>query len=86
MNDLISRDAAIEAAIDGVDDWDGGCNFSREKYIERHMLEVPAIDAVVIVRCKDCKYWKDQSATSKWLPCCEMQTSGNWYCAGGEKK
>lgn len=52
MDDLISRSAAIEAAIDGADDWDGGCNIDREKYIERHLNEVPAIDAEPVVHGK----------------------------------
>ena len=33
--DAISRQAAINVAIDAVDDWDGGCNLSREEYIRK---------------------------------------------------
>lgn len=44
------------------------------------------LDMVHVVRCRDCKYWKDQSGTPKWLPCCEIQTSGMWYCADGERR
>lgn len=46
----------------------------------------PTIDAVPVVRCKDCKYWKDQSETPKWLPCSEIRTNGNWFCADGERR
>ena len=46
----------------------------------------PAADAVLVVRCRDCKHWKDQSGTPKWLPCVEIQTSGMWYCADGERR
>ena len=48
-NDLISRSAAIEAAIDGADYWDGGCNPERERCIREHMANVPAVDAVPVV-------------------------------------
>lgn len=48
MDDLISRAAAIEAALDGADEWDGGCNPSREEYIREHMAKVPAVDAVPV--------------------------------------
>ena len=83
MSDLIPRDAAIEAAIDGVDEWDGGCNFRREKYIERHMLEVPAIDAVMVVRCRDCK-WRITGNPDMDCEICAGRE--DWFCAGGEKK
>ena len=40
-----------------------------------------------IVRCKDCKYWKQIIYdTPKWMPCMSVQTSGNWFCADGEPK
>lgn len=48
-NDLISRAAAIEAAIDGADDWDGGYNPERERYIREHIAQLPAVDAVPVV-------------------------------------
>lgn len=46
MDDLISRAAAIEAAVDGADDWDGGYNPERERYIKEHMAKVSAVDAI----------------------------------------
>ena len=40
-----------------------------------------------IVRCKDCKYWHETIYdTPKWMPCMSVQTSGNWFCADGERK
>lgn len=47
-NDLISRAAAIDAALDGADDWDGGYNPERERYIREHMAKVSAVDAVLV--------------------------------------
>lgn len=41
-----------------------------------------------IIRCKDCKYrdknWRRVSV--KWLPCMDVQTSGNWYCGSAERE
>lgn len=48
MADLISRAAAIECAIDAVDDWDGGWNPNRETVIRKYFEEVPAMDAVPV--------------------------------------
>lgn len=89
MDDLISRAAAIDAAIDGVDDWDGGCNANREAYIVRHMNEVPAADAVNVVRCKDCKHWGFVDGCN-WMTCrkgilTSWSNKGYGYCSYGER-
>lgn len=42
-----------------------------------------------IVRCKDCKYWQDESERDEhpsWLPCMDVQTRNDFFCADGEKK
>ena len=39
----------------------------------------PTIDAVEVVRCKDCKYFK--------TPLCQIKDNhDNWFCADGERK
>ena len=39
----------------------------------------PTIDAVPVVRCKDCKYFK--------TPLCQNENNhDNWFCADGERK
>lgn len=44
----------------------------------------PTIDAVPVVRCKDCRWWKNVqcSAITSDLP---LSTDPNWFCADGEK-
>lgn len=66
MPDLISRAAAIEAALDGADDWDGGYNLSREEYIRSHMEKVPAVDAAPVVH----GYWLE-----------ETDRYSHWHCS-----
>ena len=47
--------------------------------------DVPTIDAVTVVRCKDCKYGIDWDGRLG----CEWhgfyQTEPNWFCADGER-
>lgn len=39
----------------------------------------PTVDAVPVVRCKDCKYFK--------TPLCQNEDNhDNWFCADGERK
>lgn len=102
MSDLISRKAAIEAVL------------SEERYCERNMgseatavvqmarfkLEkVPVVDAVPVVRCRDCKHFIDMSGTSYPSYCYKHSTfdadgefdnafsvEPNKYCAWGERR
>ena len=41
MSDLISRRAAIDAAIEAVDSWPGVCNIGRQKRIENYINKLP---------------------------------------------
>ena len=51
--------------------------------VQSDLKWMPTIDAVEVVRCKDCKHW--------WLPeeICDRNrtiTSGSWFCADGERR
>ena len=51
---LIDADAYIEEALSRID--------PQDMYLPIHIKEIvldkmPTIDAVTVVRCKDCKYW-----------------------------
>ena len=49
--------------------------------------ETPTVDAVKVVRCKDCKYWEKQQYSYQgrcWR--LEMYPTGAWYCASGKRK
>ena len=40
---------------------------------------VPTVDAVKVVRCRECKYFK--------TPLCQIEDNhDNWFCADGERK
>ena len=69
MDDLISRAAAIECAIDAVDDWDGGWNPNREEVIRKYFEELPAVDAVPVVHA----YWVE-----------EPDRVNHWHCSNCE--
>lgn len=43
------------------------------------LREAPTVDAVPVVRCKYCKYFK--------TPLCQNEDNhDNWFCADGERK
>ena len=40
----------------------------------------------VVVRCKDCIYWKSNLLTHFWKPCDVVSTDDNWYCPCGKRR
>ena len=60
MSDLIDRQAAIDAAVEAADEWDGGYNRSREEIITLKLRMLPSAQPEII-RCKDCKHWRQQT-------------------------
>ena len=47
----------------------------------------PTIDAVPVVRCKDCKYHEDEEIGMVYCPNALGGWVGeNWFCADGERK
>ena len=54
------------------------------------LRQIPIVDAVPVVRCKDCKHlFTDFVMDGKEYKRCEMQMAGfhdDWFCADGERK
>jgi hypothetical protein len=86
-NDLISRDALLSkvktATIPEGSD-----------YVTEHdVLFAPAVDAVEVVRCKDCKWWSGVpcgTATPEWCECSSIlgmrAARANNFCSYGERR
>lgn len=97
MNDLISR-AAAKTAIEKLRDdlayehaWE-----EADGVIEAWNVvnRIPAVDAVPVVRCKDCVDWRQEvNGTTHWV-CTRISqnhkqifhTPPDWYCARGERR
>ena len=79
MDDLISRAAAIGCLGNSPEEM---CMPWSE--MERMLRELPTIDAVPVVRCKECIYRHRE--TEFWKPCDEVRTPGTWFCAAGKRR
>lgn len=56
--------------------------------IKKDIDEQPTIDAVEVVRCKNCKHWNTK-LTKVFMCYCPMEdrwTGDDYYCASGERK
>lgn len=75
---LIDANALIEEMKDcAITRQDLYCNGYAQTFIEN----APPVDAVEVVRCKDCKHYMTIYCTCDG--CC---ISDDWYCADGERR
>lgn len=61
----------------------------RNKFISMNDLfecidDMPTVDAVEVVRCKDCKWWKDCHCTNI-NGAMGVVENPDWFCAAGER-
>ena len=84
MSDLISR-SAFDEVLDELEGLKAHAAFTEGIMVARRELEqFPAVDAVEVVRCKDCRY-------KSLMRCCPYQIHGfkvtpDWYCPMGVKE
>lgn len=84
--DLISRQAAIDALMKQ----DSNCGIDAARTIET----LPSVDAVEVVRCKDCHFWEPMpsiSATPEYHECkarplIRLHTAAEEFCSRGQRK
>lgn len=75
--------------------WDGGC-WIRYKMFERNIESAPSIDAVQVVRCKDCLFGHlcfdvQNGVTDSWVDCRNPEglyrdVSLDGYCSASIRK
>jgi len=91
MDDLISRQKALEhlrkrliqTANNNVGFvCDAGATFEdASERVKTWLDEVPSIDAVPVIRCKDCKYYKENT-----LVCGRYGLEDDDYCSWAERR
>lgn len=48
--------------------------------------DAPTIDAVPVVRCKECKHWYNDGDAITWCNLSKWACGGNGFCLYGERK
>lgn len=85
MDDLIRRQDAIDALhslahrFEDPEDW---CILEGEA--EFVVSKLPSAQPEII-RCQDCRWRKDQSGSSAWLPCRAIVTPSDFSCVRAER-
>jgi hypothetical protein len=65
MNDLISRSALLEKATNVKKYDEGGWDMDLRAVPVEDIENAPAVDAVEVVRCKDCKHSRERNEYEK---------------------
>lgn len=72
-------EAYMSAQVQGTDDLKWLVNFAVHSKIQRIIADTPTVDAVPVVRCRDCRKFKTYG--------CRMVASGyDDFCSYGERK
>lgn len=69
------------------------CYDGLEKYhvpvgvVKANINDMPTIDAVPVVRCRDCQYYEQEQPGMVYCPAVVGGWVDNdWFCAGGERR
>ena len=80
MSDLISRQDTIDAIVHELDMIDHVPQWVSDRLVKA-LSGVPSIDAVQVIRCKDCKYYKENT-----LACSRYGLEDDDYCSWAERR
>lgn len=89
-------EAYMSAQVQITDDLKWLVNFAAHSKIQRLIADTPTVDAVPVVRCKDCKSCRKlnrkdriEEAYAEGVLWCKNQSDGVWpddFCSYGERK
>lgn len=79
-NDLISRAAAISKLVNLHEFDEGGWDINVPAIKLEDIEELPAVDAVEVVRCRDCRYWRQESLNHLHWVCTKHSTEKRTFC------
>ena len=97
MAKYIEIEAALQSACKGCNiEFDDQPCEPCDCYIREKLLAVPTIDAVPVVRCRECKHWKPSGSKAgnsfsdmEYIGGCEFTNyyrSESDFCSHGERK
>lgn len=81
-------EAYMSAQVQITDDLKWLVNFAAHRKIQRLIADTPTVDAVLVVRCKDCIYTRKLYGrlVCKYGTCSGCILREDFFCANGERK
>lgn len=86
--DVDEYEAYMSAQVQITDDLKWLVNFAAHSKIQRLIADTPTVDAVLVVRCKDCIYTRKLYGrlVCKYGTCSGCILREDFFCANGERK
>ena len=90
LNDLVKRGAVCDMLHEEMGAW-GNCADEIEALLKANdaLWKIPAVDAVAVVRCRECLYWQDNNGGYPHEECRwgKGETpDADDFCSYGERK
>ena len=85
MGDYIKREDAIKTVYklrEYFKCWDRNDDIA----IKNALNAIPAANVVEVVRCKDCRHWKNTHLCEAWSRHGTIETKAEQFCSYGERK
>lgn len=81
-------EAYMSAQVQITDDLKWLVNFAAYSKIQELIADTPTVDAVPVVRCKDCEYSYDEISymCCSHGVCVDCEVPPNFYCAYGKRR
>ena len=81
-------EAYMSAQVQITDDLKWLVNFAAHSKIQRLIADTPTVDAVPVVRCRDCKHsYEDLGGLCcSYGPCVDCPVSPDFWCSNGRKE
>lgn len=83
-------EAYMSAQVQITDDLKWLVNFAAHSKIQRLIADTPTVDAIPMVRCRECKFGSWDSEPDDAMVCVRTNDgfwrSGNDFCSRGERK
>lgn len=81
-------EAYMSAQVQITDDLNWLVNFATHSKIQKLIADTPTVDAVPVVRCKDCEYSYDEISymCCSHGVCVDCEVPPNFYCAYGKRR
>ena len=88
--DALMRKCSCKRNCSDCDFYTDGDSWCKGEVFGITIMQMPTIDAVPVVRCKDCKHWHKDTVFCGYMSYGEASERVNWYaddfCSYGERK
>lgn len=74
---------------DLIDRWAAIFEMGKAMWAKKRLMELPRIDAVPVVRCRNCIHWNSYMLNNELVTMCEehvIRVKGDDFCSYGKQK